>query len=294
MLLDIARLMAHQPVMAQLASPGPMIGSLPIRWYGLLIASAVLIGVSLSTYLAKRRGLNPDLISDLAIWLVVAAIPCARLYYVAFEWESYASRPAEILAIWHGGIAIHGALIGGTLASLVFAKLNKTSFWVLADLVAPSVILGQAIGRWGNFFNSEAFGRPTDLPWKLYIPPAQRPTDYAQFEYFHPTFLYESLWNLGVFAILLTLFFRGLKPNSRLKNGTLILLYVLMYSLGRLWIEGLRTDSLMLGPLRIAQCVSLLGILLGGAGLFWLYKLRRSLPDVISPAASSKFISRQD
>lgn len=290
MLLDIARLMAQptmmQPIMAQLASPGPMIGPLPIRWYGLLIASAVLIGVSLSTYLAKRRGVNPDLISDLAIWLVVAAIPCARLYYVAFEWESYASRPAEILAIWHGGIAIHGALIGGTLASLLFAKLNKISFWVLADLVAPSVILGQAIGRWGNFFNSEAFGRPTNLPWRLYIPPAQRPGDYAQFEYFHPTFLYESLWNLGVFAILLTLFFRGLKPNSRLKNGTLILTYILTYSLGRFWIEGLRMDSLMLGPLRIAQCVSLVGIILGGAGLFWLYKMRRSLPDVISPASS--------
>jgi phosphatidylglycerol---prolipoprotein diacylglyceryl transferase len=263
------------------------VGPLPIRWYGLLIASAVLIGASLSTYLAKRRGVNPDLLSDLAIWLVVAAIPCARLYYVAFQWESYASRPAEILAIWHGGIAIHGALIGGTLASLIFAKLKKTSFWVLADLVAPSVILGQAIGRWGNFFNSEAFGRPTDLPWKLYIPPAQRPAAYSQFDYFHPTFLYESLWNLGVFAILMTLFFRGLKPNSKLKNGTLFLVYLLAYSLGRFWIEGLRMDSLMLGPLRVAQCISLVGVALGGAGLFWLYKVGRSLPDVVSSSAST-------
>jgi phosphatidylglycerol---prolipoprotein diacylglyceryl transferase len=273
--------------MAQLASPGPMVGPLPIRWYGLLIASAVLIGASLSTYLAKRRGVNPDLLSDLAIWLVVAAIPCARLYYVAFQWESYASRPAEILAIWHGGIAIHGALIGGTMASLIFARLNKTSFWVLADLVAPSVILGQAIGRWGNFFNSEAFGRPTDLPWKLYIPPAQRPADYSQFDYFHPTFLYESLWNLGVFALLMTLFFRGLKPHSKLKNGTLFLVYLLAYSLGRFWIEGLRMDSLMLGPLRVAQCISLVGVALGGAGLFWLYRLGRSLPDVVASPAST-------
>jgi phosphatidylglycerol---prolipoprotein diacylglyceryl transferase len=272
---------------AQLASPGPMVGPLPIRWYGLLIASAVLIGASLSTYLAKRRGVNPDLLSDLAIWLVVAAIPCARLYYVAFQWESYASRPVEILAIWHGGIAIHGALIGGTLASLIFARLNKISFWVLADLVAPSVILGQAIGRWGNFFNSEAFGRPTDLPWKLYIPPAQRPAAYSQFDFFHPTFLYESLWNLGVFAILMTLFFRGLKPNSKLKNGTLFLVYLLAYSLGRFWIEGLRMDSLMLGPLRVAQCISLVGVALGGAGLFWLYKVGRSLPDVVSTSAST-------
>jgi phosphatidylglycerol---prolipoprotein diacylglyceryl transferase len=281
--------MLLETLTAQLASPGPMIGNLPIRWYGLLIASAVLIGASLSTYLAKRRGVNPDLLSDLAIWLVVAAIPCARLYYVAFQWESYADRPAEILAIWHGGIAIHGAILGGILATLIFAKLNKISFWVLADLVAPSVILGQAIGRWGNFFNSEAFGRPTDLPWKLYIPPAQRPSDYAQFEYFHPTFLYESLWNLAVFAILLTLFFRGLKSGRLavppLKNGTLFLTYLMAYSLGRVWIEGLRMDSLMLGPLRMAQCVSLVGVVLGGAGLFWLYRMGRSLPDVISPSA---------
>jgi phosphatidylglycerol---prolipoprotein diacylglyceryl transferase len=278
--------MLLETLTAQLASPGPMIGNLPIRWYGLLIASAVLIGASLSTYLAKRRGINPDLLNDLAIWLVVAAIPFARLYYVAFQWESYASRPAEILAIWHGGIAIHGAILGGILATLIFAKLNKISFWVLADLVAPSAILGQAIGRWGNFFNSEAFGRPTDLPWKLYIPPAQRPSDYAQFEYFHPTFLYESLWNLGVFAILLTLFFRGLK-SGRLKNGTLFLTYLLAYSLGRVWIEGFRMDSLMLGPLRIAQIVSLVGVVLGGAGLVWLYRMGRSLPDVISASASA-------
>lgn len=268
-------------LLAEFTSPGPMIGPLPIRWYGFLIASAVLIGVSLSTYLAKRRGLDPDLISDLALWLVVAAIPCARLYYVAFEWDEYVNKPAEILAIWHGGIAIHGAILGGLLAALIFARLKKISFWQLADLVAPSLILGQAIGRWGNFFNSEAFGRPTDLPWKLYIPPAQRPPGYTQFDYFHPTFLYESLWNLGVFALLITLFFQGLKPASKLKVGTLFLVYLIAYSLGRFWIEGLRMDSLMVGPLRIAQIVSLVCIAIGGLGLFWLYGRKRPLPDVV-------------
>lgn len=261
-----------------------MMGPLPIRWYGFLIASAVLIGVSLSTYLAKRRGLNPDLISDLSIWLVIAAIPCARLYYVAFEWDQYANNLGEVFAIWHGGIAIHGAILGGIIAALIFARLNKVSFWQLADLVAPSLILGQAIGRWGNFFNSEAFGRPTDLPWKLYIPPAQRPAGYTQFDYFHPTFLYESLWNLGVFVLLLMLFFRGLKATP-LKVGTLFLIYLVAYSLGRFWIEGLRMDSLMLGPLRIAQVVSLTGMAIGVLGLVWLYRFNRPLPDVI--AASS-------
>lgn len=278
------------PLAVQFASPGPILvelGPITIRWYGLLIATAVLIGVSLSQYLAKRRQVNPELLSDVAIWLVVAAVPAARLYYVAFEWEQYAADPQRIFAIWEGGIAIHGAIIGGVVAGLIFARINKISFWQLADLIAPSLILGQAIGRWGNFFNSEAFGAPTDLPWKLYIPYAQRPPEYAQFEYFHPTFLYESLWNLMVFAILLTLFFRGLKGKPQIKAGTLFLVYLATYSLGRFWIEGLRTDSLMLGPLRIAQVVSIGGIVLGLAGLAWLYLYNRALPDV-APARPDK------
>ncbi|MBF2002835.1 MAG: prolipoprotein diacylglyceryl transferase [Synechococcales cyanobacterium M58_A2018_015] len=283
--------MAPLPPLAQLSSPGPMMGPLPIRWYGFLIASAVLIGVMLSSYLAKRRGVNPDLISDLSIWLVVAAIPAARLYYVAFEWDNYANNLGEILAIWHGGIAIHGAILGGMAAALIFARLNKVSFWQLADLVAPSLILGQAIGRWGNFFNSEAFGRPTDLPWKLYIPLNQRPPGYTQFEYFHPTFLYESIWNLGVFVLLMVLFFRGVQGKLRLKLGTLFLVYLITYSLGRFWIEGLRMDSLMLGPLRIAQVISLLGIGLGLAGLVWLYRLNRSLPDVVADPEAQASVS---
>ncbi|MBD2132686.1 prolipoprotein diacylglyceryl transferase [Sphaerospermopsis sp. FACHB-1094] len=269
----------------QFTSPGPIIfelGPVIIRWYGLLIASAVLIGVSLSQYLAKRRHVNPELISDLSIWLVIGAIPAARLYYVLFQWSEYSQHPERIIAIWQGGIAIHGAIIGGVIAALIFAKVKKISFWQLADLVAPSLILGQAIGRWGNFFNSEAFGRPTDLPWKLYIPLDHRPPNLANFEYFHPTFLYESLWNLLGFALLLTLFFRALSGKPRLKVGTLFLVYWVAYSLGRFWIEGLRTDSLMLGLLRIAQIVSLTGISLGLAGLAWLYLFKRPLPDVVS------------
>lgn len=287
MLLDT--LFDTSSLVAQLRSPGPILfewGPFTLRWYGFLIASAVLIGVSLSMYLAKRRGVNPELLSDLAIWLVIAAIPCARLYYVAFEWKNYANNPAEIFAIWHGGIAIHGAVLGGLVASLIFARLNRISFWQLADLVAPSLILGQTIGRWGNFFNSEAFGRPTDLPWKLYIPPVQRPPQYAQFEYFHPTFLYESLWNLSVFTLLLVLFFRGLK-SGRLKTGSIFLTYLVAYSIGRFWIEGLRTDSLMLGPLRIAQVVSLVEITIGILGLIWLYRLQRPLPDVVANETSN-------
>ena len=281
----------YLPLAWQFASPGPILvklGPLTIRWYGLLIASAVLIGVSLSQYLAKRRNVNPDLLGDLVIWLVIGAIPAARLYYVLFEWPEYAQNPGKIIAIWEGGIAIHGAILGGLLAALIFARINKTSFWQLTDLVAPSLILGQAIGRWGNFFNSEAFGRPTNLPWKLFIPLERRPPGYESFEYFHPTFLYESLWDLMVFGILITLFFRSLRGKPSLKTGTLFLVYLIAYSLGRFWVESLRTDSLMLGPLRMAQMVSLIGIGLGLAGLAWQYIYHRSLPDVVTPVREER------
>jgi phosphatidylglycerol:prolipoprotein diacylglycerol transferase len=266
-------------------SPGPTIfeiGSFAIRWYGLLIASAVLIGVMLSQYLAKKRGINPDLLGDLAIWLVLAAIPSARLYYVIFQWPEYARHPEDIIAIWKGGIAIHGAILGGAVATILFARIHKISVWQLLDLVVPSVALGQAIGRWGNFFNSEAFGSPTNLPWKLFIPPSRRPPEYLDVEFFHPTFLYESLWNLLVVALLLYLFFWGMRHRQRLKVGTLALVYCFTYSLGRFWIEGLRTDSLMLGPLKMAQAISLILMVLGIGGLFWLYGWRRQLPDVVS------------
>ena len=273
-------------LLGEFRSPGPEIvslGPITLRWYGLLIASAVVIGVVLSQYLARKRDVDPEKIGDMVIWLVIAAIPCARLYYVLFEWQSYASRPGDIIAIWKGGIAIHGAVLGGTLAAWLFAKFNKLSFWQLADLIAPSLILGQAIGRWGNFFNSEAFGAPTDLPWKLYIPLANRPANYRSFEYFHPTFLYESIWNLGVFALLMWLFFWGLRHPGKFRNGTLFLVYAIAYGAGRVWIEGLRTDSLMIGPLRIAQIISLVGIALGWAGLIWTYGLGKRLPDTVPP-----------
>jgi len=269
-------------LLLQFQSPGPVLwqwGSLALRWYGLLIATAFLLGCALAQTLAPKRHIDADLVGELALWLLVAAIPSARLYYVIFEWPRYAQEPWRALAIWQGGIAIHGALIGGTIATLIFVRIHKLSFWNLTDVLVPAVILGQAIGRWGNFFNSEAFGDPTDLPWKLYIPPIYRPVAYGQFDYFHPTFLYESLWNLGVFGLLMGLFYYGLKYPQRLPIGTLTAVYLLMYSLGRFWIEGLRTDSLMLGSLKMAQVVSLVLIVLGLAILYWLYGRKRALPD---------------
>jgi phosphatidylglycerol:prolipoprotein diacylglycerol transferase len=267
----------------QFRSPGPILldlGFISLRWYGFLIASAVLMGVFIAQKLGKYRNIDPDLISDLILWLVVGAIPMARIYYVLFEWQNYAQNPQDIIAIWKGGIAIHGAIIGGLIAMVIFAKIQRQSFWQLADVIAPSLILGQAIGRWGNFFNSEAFGSPTNLPWKLYIPPNSRPVEYINFEYFHPTFLYESLWNLGVFIFLISLFFWGVKNHQKLKSGTIFLSYLITYSLGRVWIEGFRTDSLMLGFLKIAQVISIASIVLGIIGLTWLYIFKKYLPDI--------------
>lgn len=261
-------------------SPGAValqIGGFSIRWYGLLIGIAVILGTVLAQRLAVRRGVNPDLIGDLVIWLVIAAIPAARAYYVAFSWERFQDvdwvaiwgglSVPRMFAVWEGGIAIHGAIIGGSIAAVIFSRINKVSVWQLADLAMPSLILGQAIGRWGNFFNSEAFGSPTNLPWKLLIPPDKRPPEFYAEPFFHPTFLYESVWNLMVFAILLTVF----NKFPQAKRGTLVMIYLIAYSLGRVWVEGLRTDSLMLGSLRIAQIISIIAIAVGSLGLWWLY-----------------------
>lgn len=270
------------PLAFEFTSPGPIafeIGPLSIRWYGLLIASAIILGTTLAQNLAKRRKVDPEMVGDLAIWLVVGAIPFARLYYVLFEWQRFQSQPwHKAFAIWEGGIAIHGAIIGGTIAAIIFCSRHKISTWVMADIFMPAVILGQAIGRWGNFFNSEAFGAPTDLPWKLLIPINRRPPDLINEAYFHPTFLYESIWNLGVFAILLVTFLRF----PKLRAGTITMIYAIAYSIGRFWIEGLRTDSLMVGSLRTAQIVSLVAIAAGSIGLVWLYAMRRRLPDTNS------------
>lgn len=277
-------------MLAIFTSPGPLVfqlGPIALRWYGLLIAIAVLLGLTLATRLGRARGIEPSLIADLLPLLVLGAVLGARLYYVLLEWRQYGGNWLDALAIWRGGIAIHGALLGGSLAAVLFCRWRRQPFWPLLDVLVPAVALGQAIGRWGNFFNSEAFGLPTNLPWKLFIPLAFRPSEFLDQAYFHPTFLYESIWNLGVCILLLLLFRAASRGRIELLPGTLSCVYLLAYSSGRVWIEGLRTDPLCLlaappfceGGLRMAQLVSLLLIGLGGAGLWWLYGRHRPLPD---------------
>ena len=224
---------------------------------------------------------------DLLPLLVLTSVIGARLYYVAFEWRNYADQWTKALAIWEGGIAIHGALLAGSLTLILFCRWRRQPFWDVLDVLVPSVALGQAIGRWGNFFNSEAFGLPTDLPWKLFIPFGNRPAVYSDSEYFHPTFLYESIWNLVLFLVLIVLFRLGSRGRIRLPSGALSCVYLLGYSLGRVWIEGLRIDPLCIGALppacegglRIAQLMSGLLMLAGASGLAWLYSHRRPHGD---------------
>ena len=278
-------------VLATFSSPGPVLvqlGPLTLRWYGLLIASAVLLGLLLAMRLGRQRGVDPGLIADLLPLLVLGAVIGARAYYVLFEWRQYqGANLLDLIAVWRGGIAIHGALIGGTLVTILFCRWRRQRFWPLLDVLVPAVALGQAIGRWGNFFNSEAFGRPTDLPWGLTIPLANRPLLFLDQSSFHPTFLYESIWDLGVCLLLLLLLRQAGRGRINLPDGALACVYLMAYSSGRVWIEALRLDPLCLvgtppfcsGGLRMAQLMSLVLIALGGLGLWWLLGRRRALPD---------------
>ncbi|MCR4441072.1 MAG: prolipoprotein diacylglyceryl transferase [Peptococcaceae bacterium] len=233
------------------------LGPLTVRWYGILIASAVLLGTLLALREAERKKLNADHFLNVIIVTLPVAFIGARLYYVIFNWDYYSRYPGEIVAVWHGGLAIHGGLIAAFIAAYFVLKRYGISFWQAADISAPSIVLGQSIGRWGNFFNQEAYGYEVDpdkIPWAMYIDGAYR----------HPTFLYESLWDLGIFLFLL-----WLRRRPKIKEGDVFLSYVLFYSLGRFFIEGLRTDSLMLASgLRAAQVVSALAAVVAGGLLF--------------------------
>lgn len=284
---------------AQVIDPVALsLGPIQIHWYGIIMGSAVLVGLWLAIREGKRHGLDPELFLDLIIWVIPAAIIGARLYYVAFEWEYYSQNPADIIAIWKGGLAIHGGLIGALLAGAAFVRKRNISFLHLADIVAPSIIIGQCIGRWGNFVNQEAHGGEVSRSFLegLKLPEWIIEQMNIQGIYYHPTFLYESLWSLVGFGLLLLL--RRLNP----RRGEIFFTYLIWYSLGRFFIEGLRTDSLtfdgpawlasfinglwspmqalfepgwmMDGNIRIAQLVSLI-LVLAGVALVVMRRVRK-------------------
>ena len=239
------------------------IGPLTVRWYGLLIALAILIGYFGSNRMVKKQGLNQDDFLSLILIVVVCGVICARIYYVVFEWSYYSEHPEHTIAIWRGGLAIHGGILGGLISGIFACRHYKISFWQAADIFAPWVVLAQAIGRWGNFFNQEAYGYAVDpnvIPWAMYIDGAYR----------HPTFLYESIWDFLTFLLLIYL-----SRKAFLKQGECFLIYLISYSAVRFFIEGLRTDSLMLGDFRVAQLMSIALIILA-VGLF-IYRRRKNL-----------------
>lgn len=243
------------------------LGPLSVHWYGIIIG----LGIAIALYLAMREGqkhkLDKEIFPDLLIWAIPISILSARAYYVLFQWEYYSQNPGDIIKVWEGGIAIHGALIGAVATAVIFARARGLSFWKLADIAAPSIILGQAIGRWGNFINQEAYGEEVSRQFLegLHLPQFIIDQMYINGAYHHPTFLYESIWNILGFILLIVL------RKANLRRGELFLSYVIWYSIGRFFIEGMRTDSLMLmGSLRMAQVISL--ILIIGAILLIIYR----------------------
>ena len=222
------------------------IGSLTIHYYGLIIAAGLLLAVLYGWKRSKEFGIKGDDLVDGVLWIVPVAVICARLYYCAFEWQSYVSDPISILYIWNGGLAIYGGVLGAVAGIAVFCKIKKIKLPALLDLVALGFLIGQCIGRWGNFFNREAFGSTTD--WFLRMGLLDSIT--GQVTYHHPTFLYESLWNLvGLIGL-------HLLSKHRKYDGQIALGYVAWYGLGRAFIEGLRTDSLWWGPFRVSQVLA--------------------------------------
>ncbi|WP_217588565.1 prolipoprotein diacylglyceryl transferase [Lentibacillus saliphilus] len=253
------------------------IGSLPIYWYGVIIATGAFLGLFLATREANRLGLEKDTMVDLVVFAIPFAILFARMYYVIFEWDQYADGPWwSVFAIWEGGLAIHGALIGSVIVAIIFVRVKKLSFWQIADIAAPSLILGQAIGRWGNFMNQEAHGGPLSEAaynsFHQYLPDFIMNQMCIGGTMYHPTFLYESVWNLLVFALLL-----WLRRKNPLR-GEVFLSYLMTYSVGRYFIEGMRTDSLyVFGEIRQAQLISI--VIIAVAIAIMIYRRKTGMAD---------------
>ncbi|HID87318.1 MAG TPA: prolipoprotein diacylglyceryl transferase [Anaerolineae bacterium] len=262
------------------------IGPLTIYWYGLLITVGVLAGGYVATLEARRRGQNADHVWNGLILCLIFGLIGARLYHVISSpaggvgWSYYRQHPLDIIAFWKGGLrglGIYGAIVGGIAAVYLYARLNRLDVLTWLDIGAPGLILGQAIGRWGNFFNQELYGYPTDLPWGIPIDPAYRLEQFRSLPpdaRFHPTFFYEFLWNLLVFAVLMAV---GRRYADRLLRGDIILLYAILYPLGRFFIEYQRPDAWTVGGVAVAQLLAVVSIVLSGAIMAYRHR-RRATP----------------
>ena len=239
----------------------------PVMKYGITMGTAIAVSVFVLGKIRKKHYpdvISEDMLYDLSFWLIIGGVLGARLWYVLLNLGYYVSHFGEIFAISQGGISIQGAIIGGVLTGFIYVKKHHLCFSKLADMFAFVLPIGQAIGRWGNFFNSEAFGKPCDLPWKLYIPQANRPEQYFYDEYFHPTFLYESIANVVIFLIL----YFVLRKKFENKSGAIFCCYLILYSIVRFFIEFVRVDSVLnIGTIPVAVLVAVIFTIVGGFGL---------------------------
>ena len=237
------------------------LGPLSIHFYGLIIACGLLLAVFYGLRRSKEFGFTQDHIIDGVLWIVPFAILCARLYYCVFSWESggYAANPISILYIWEGGLAIYGGVLGAAIGIIVYCKVRKLSVPALLDVVSLGFLIGQSMGRWGNFFNREAFGAATESFFRMGL--FNKWTQ--SWEYYHPTFLYESVWNAAGFVLLHFL------SKKRRYDGQIALGYAAWYGLGRSFIEGLRMDSLYWGPFRVSQCLAAVSCIAAVTVLVW-------------------------
>ena len=252
-------------MLAQLSPVAFRLFGIAVYWYAVIIVSGIIIAVWLSSREAVRVGMKSDDVVDFMIWGLPSAIIAARLYYVIFEWQDYVNNPIDIFLIRNGGLAVYGGLIGGGIALILFARHHFISTWTFLDIAAPTVILAQGIGRWGNFMNHEAYGPDTTKAFLegLHLPNFIIENMNIDGIYRQPTFLYESLWSFLGFIVLILL----RRKKNFLKQGEVFLLYVIWYSFGRFFIEGLRTDSLyVFGLIRVSQLLSLI-LFVGGIAL---------------------------
>jgi phosphatidylglycerol:prolipoprotein diacylglycerol transferase len=230
------------------------------------MGAAILAGYAAARRQAWRFGISRDEFDRYAFWLVISAFLSARAYFVLFDWQYYARNPAEIMQIWRGGLSIYGAILGGVLFAYLFVRRKAYSVWQLLDLTALALPLGQALGRLGNFINYEAFGPPTSLPWRMFVPQANRPPAFINTEFFQPVFLYEALGSLLIFAILFRQ--RGMR-----RPGALVLQYLVLYAVLRFMMEFIRLDSVIVGGWRADQVVSVI-IFSAAVALFWVRQTR--------------------
>jgi phosphatidylglycerol:prolipoprotein diacylglycerol transferase len=267
---------------------GFTIFGLTIHYYGVIIMFGAVAAAFMSAWLAKKHGQDPDTIWDMLPWLLVAGIIGARLWHVFTPPASmlidgrnpYFIHPLDALLIWRGGLGIPGAVMGGALALYIYSRVKKISFAMWVDIIAPGLALAQGIGRWGNFVNQEVYGLPSNLPWAIYIDPAHRLPGFQNVAYYHPTFLYEFLWNLLNMGVLLWL---GKKFSAKLKSGDIFLVYLIIYPVGRFLLEFIRIEYSPIAGLNINQTLMAVIAICAALVLFLRHRKGSKQADIVNP-----------